>query len=553
MSNLSIIKQPPAIALVDDGLIWKIYTNNRVQSWGTNSQLSINFPDISSPGYDNKTFSIEFVTKTIVFTFKTNPDSSGNQLNTRSAGQSYDDFIQQIKTDLQKNFYISRHYKVSTSSVQGRIILFAREYGSEYDCTLGDTDISGLIQESTTNGAETTYRNNYRILMEVYEKGTEFDQSLLLGTDGVEPDSEGYALFDMHELCKVLIKSVFEWPETSSKLFHERSEAVARVFFRYCEIYNGEGKLFESTFYNHTVILPGGSSWRDKNYYLKNGIGYFNDDSNLQRFLTWQPLVKKTGKTSSEKLFFFFTDESKIVDLKVKILYFDGSDETFIAIESLEPAQYSIYELHTSYEMLGIEAKESAAGKTAKKYELWLEDSLENTLSETRTFEIDQQEYLNERQFVFKNSFGMYDTLRCTGITEKYNEYERTLLECEHDIDQMNKEKKFFAEYHETFTSNVGFITKEWKKYLEEFILSDEVFEVTEGNQILPVLITTKKVFQYKDDITLYDLEFEYRRAFTNDHYSDYIDESINYLRDENNEILQDENNIDLLDSNFVL
>lgn len=552
--SLTINKQPTGVCLLKDGLVWQLETDNLLSAEGDNAELRLQFPDTANPYYDDKYFELEMPSGTITITFKSEPDESGVQVNTRADGQSLEDFMIQLKEDLQKNYTLYKYYKISNHIDGDSVIFYAQEKGTTYNIALGDDDID-TITETKTEGVDIVTRENFKILMQVFEKGSEFNQSTLLGTDAIYPAADQYAgdnitNFDLHEYCEDILETSFLWPEVIGTKYQKLTDAAKEIFFRYGEMFGGEVKSMADTYDSPVVILPGGTSWRDKAFYNEFSASYYSYNENAKRFLTWAPLEKLTSKTASEKLYFYF-DDGYTIDLKCKLTYTDDTTETFSPVDGLSVEAYEVLEFLLSYKILELADKETAAGKSLKKYEVWIEDSGSNILSETRTFVIDQQYHFKEHRFLYKNSFGFYDAIRATGVFEKTNEYDRTLIEVEDGLDytyQDRQKKDVFIDREQTFKGNFGFVSKEMKNYLNEFIGSGEIYEM-KGDLIFPIVITSKKIFQHSDDETLYDMQFEYNSAYSDESFSRQLpDEDVEYLLDESDEILTDSNGAPLME-----
>lgn len=549
MPNLSIIKQPPSIALLDDGLKLKIRTTNQYESAGSDAKLRLKFTDTTD--YTDKSFDLEFADRSIKLTFKENPGEDGKEIRTRGAGQSLADFIDQVIVDLKNNYFLFKNYIVNkfivVPDVEG-VQITAREKGSAYDLDVSIPLAFGMSKYDKTAGSDATLRDNYRIVAEAFLKGAELNTSTIKGTDALPPDKDGDAYFDLKEYFKDRLSSGFLWPENIA-LYQQLPHGAKEIFFRYGEYWAGEVKKMFDTYSSPVIILPGGTSWRDKAFYNEYGTGYFDYDENDKRFLTWAPAEKVTSKLAREKLYFFI-HEGKTINLKAKLTFDDDSEQTITPVANLVAENVSVYEFLVSYSILKLSDYEGT--KDIRKWEIWIEDDSQTVLSEVRTFVLDQQDHFQERYFIFKNSFGHYDCIRCTGIFEKTNELRRRLIEQETDPDYQEKSAEiinFKSFQEETFKGNLGYISREMKNYLQEFTGSTKIFEAR-GDLLFPVVLTSKKVFQHVDDETLYDLEFEYKRAYTDENFSLQVpDEEIYYLTDENGEILVDENGAPFFDN----
>ena len=134
-------------------------------------------------------------------------------------------------------------------------------------------------------------------------------------------------------------------------------------------------------------------------------------------------------------------------------------------------------------------------------------------ISETRRYYLDLKEYQNTREFIFLNSLGGYDTLRTTGEGEYEAAQERTTVTCSYpkEFDASFKQKRnVFTTGIEKLKVNSGWITQEQCEWLQDFLLSEEVYEIKNG-KLFPVTITSTSGPKKADKQTpAYFVEFEY-------------------------------------------
>jgi hypothetical protein len=117
---------------------------------------------------------------------------------------------------------------------------------------------------------------------------------------------------------------------------------------------------------------------------------------------------------------------------------------------------------------------------------------------------------------------GTYDTIRVTGIRETNSEYERLSASeylFENDTFYNAPQKIHLAMEQITYKASTGWLTMDEKNWLRDLMLSKEVYEI-EGENLIPVVISSKKAFISKDKENLYSLEFEYQKAYTDEFYS---------------------------------
>ena len=120
------------------------------------------------------------------------------------------------------------------------------------------------------------------------------------------------------------------------------------------------------------------------------------------------------------------------------------------------------------------------------------------------------------RYFRFRNSWGVYDSIRCTGDFETIPVQEREKVMYISD----EPETSFNAPVSDTmiketqgFKGNSGWLSKDFLNYLRDFMLSPDIYEL-DDTRLLRCCITSTKTNLYKDRTYNYALAFEYERAY---------------------------------------
>lgn len=213
------------------------------------------------------------------------------------------------------------------------------------------------------------------------------------------------------------------------------------------------------------------------------------------KFLTWQPDGKFVRVDQPERLYFLtnFTPSPKQLQLRVRVLYIDGSRETFTAMQADNITPMTVYCLPVGFSELGLGSKVLAV----LSYEVWLsnEDTLQ--VSEVRTFRVDRRAYESVRYLVFQNSLGGYDTLRCVGspsesvvvqrqIVERFTDYDYLPTVSDVLINSVTSERQI--------TLNVGnWLNAAYREYLEELLISEE-FYIVDNEEFIPLTPTFNNI-----------------------------------------------------------
>jgi hypothetical protein len=200
------------------------------------------------------------------------------------------------------------------------------------------------------------------------------------------------------------------------------------------------------------------------------------------------------------------------IQLKANFYSKDSSSTAYMTPE-LDVVPFSVYEFMAGYGQLDLSTV-LTGGVIA--WELYLVDENGTIISDIRRFELDEKYYENVRYFRFRNSWGTYDSLRCTGVFETIVEHEREkVIFMSDEIESSFNSPGAYSMVKEaqSFKANSGWLSKEFLNYLRDFMLSGDIFEV-DGIRLLKCLLTSKKTSMFKDGNYNYSLAFEYERAY---------------------------------------
>ncbi|NJO90766.1 MAG: hypothetical protein HC831_18730 [Chloroflexia bacterium] len=267
------------------------------------------------------------------------------------------------------------------------------------------------------------------------------------------------------------------------------------------------------------VIMGGLSSrqWPGNNFFSQN----------LQsqgQFLTWQPDRKLISKQQQEYLYFSTISRAWFsVYLHCKAYFADGTTETktlknqtFEADKILiVPVGYAQLELDTEF-----------PDKEILKYTIWLNNSSDpesyDKRSEPRTYAVDQTEFYKQTTyFLYQNSLGAFETLRCTGNLEKIVSHGRQSGKRIIDFTYTQSTRQYFnydIRSRETVKMNTGYLFRDWKSHLQEFYHSEGIYEI--GSSFLPVVLNTEKLNLPDTRDNIHFDEFEYQYTIENRSYS---------------------------------
>lgn len=235
-----------------------------------------------------------------------------------------------------------------------------------------------------------------------------------------------------------------------------------------------------------------------------------------RRFLTWQPNFKTIAPDQEEYLHFpiNFVPTPAQVNLRMRV----GEVITTVATTDTPPV-YSVLSVPVGPVVCGL-------ADDVLEYEVWLSNESNQRLTESRTYYIDRSYQPWQRHLLFVNSLGGWDTLRLTGKgQETLSVAQNTaIVERSPTADPETPELRIISiEGERSMTVSTGFFRREMERslrYLDELLLADEVYLVTERGH-LPVQLTTSQLTDVSDDPELIARTFSLRLLDTVASYSE--------------------------------
>jgi hypothetical protein len=237
-----------------------------------------------------------------------------------------------------------------------------------------------------------------------------------------------------------------------------------------------------------------------------------------KQFLTWAPLRKRVTQTQPELLHFYvYTDTITELNLIVKLYFTDGTDSTHTIDTETGIEEEQVWRLPAGFTQLGLSTL--AAGKTVKKYELWLTNQSDAIISEVRTYAMEYVEATENRFWLFTNSLGMFEILRTEGKTTESHELTRetssNYLPNGYALAMGEIQSRVLGSM-ETLDVSTGYLdSKTEALWAKEILLSERVFLLTADSRI-PYRITTRAYTPYQDKNFRWFLRFQAMLAYNN-------------------------------------
>jgi len=516
------VKIPTPVSLSENPVLISLKTDNDILNQGTRAKIILYFGSViyTGTGYQ---FSLTFGGNTYTFTMAETPDYSGLQFPRAATNDNNFTWMAKIRDAIMANFYVSENYDATYT--YNEVILTAKQPGTAYNISGANISVSGmsLIPSVATDQQA---RNFFKLFLQVLMDNT------VIGEDILPVNANHIAEFDISEYLKGHVSGIFEFPESATTLMFKRSECCKDYSIRYCEYYadNDTPSMRRMTAKGPYKAITGGVSAEMLSAYNKNNTNWWSQQCATRKFLSWHPGSKVTAPYDIQKLYYLVHsilpgNHSGNINLFV-VLRYTVSGVQYTAIYDKGNIQASIgdvIEICCGYSRMALDADASAlpAGALVSSYDVFLRDINGLLISEIKRFILDFEHYEFYRQFIFRNSYGMFETIRFTGIKESntdyinsVNDYVRT-----HEITERHPDMKKFASTETAkHVINTGYITAEELDWTRELFLSKEVYEIQENN-LYPVIITGESALVSRDDNTLHNQVVEYRYACNEYHY----------------------------------
>ena len=480
---------------------------------GAPTLIEIEFTDFDMTA--DHAITVTFLGIERTFTLKETP-SDAYHLPAATGDEPVATWAARVYAQLQRNGVLMKAYQLAIDETGLKISMTAYEVDPTYDMTVVSNTITGLTMQTTPSSPLALTYDGVAIL--VLDK-----DGALLGEDVKPINTTNLIDFEVSEYLNAQFANLtpprFQLVSAQSVYMFSYVDLVKK--YRVLAGYHTPGMVYVEIYDDYHWAIAGGLSREAMVVWNLTTHGFWYDNGNKRRFLTWHPVIKRTSRTNHENLY-FFSQYSDVTAYHVKIFATKTNGSTVLLELQHQhySIQYFVLEIMFGYGQINIE---SLAGGVVKSWAVWIENQSGTPISEVRIFNIDEKYYEYSREFVFKNSFGVFDFYRFTGAQEKNLEYEREII----SVDRSEVETYYNAPQRavkilesQTFKASSGWISKTELDYLREFMLSMEIYEII-GQRPWRVNITSKKTNKYLvDGEYLYSLEFEYERAYTDNFYS---------------------------------
>jgi hypothetical protein len=339
-----------------------------------------------------------------------------------------------------------------------------------------------------------------------------------------EPDSNNMAYFNLSAFLKPKVSTRFTYPEDAS-LISLQSNACAEYSFEYYDSYNIIAVTSTPKISNIYYALPGGISDELYDRLLTQKSNIHTVLKANKQFFTWQPYQREVTKDEIIKLYFCnlnpvkettnIDGDAMNLNLYIDVHYWDGQIVTMPKYATTISLLPKLYEIQCSYNWLNIDA--IRPNHSVRAYEVYLKNNT-SEVSERRIFVLDNKHYHFQRQFIVRNSFGVYDCFSTKGLMNVSSEFERQLASRSINFLNRNFQPNQSIE-SELFEVNSGWYAQIWIDYFREMFLSAELYTIN-SNILRAIIAKSSKAIIKHDSSALYSMNIECQYTFNSNFYS---------------------------------
>ncbi len=504
-----VVKYPYLMSFAGNPMRYLVSTN---EGGGgiedSKSVIEIEFSDIDST--PDHSIDITFLRETRRFTLKNQPTSRDHL---PIADDSWDAarWCQSCYDYIINDVQLQNYYAIDIDGP--KIVLTAKTASPDYDWICENNEIQGVTITTVISGMVSIPGTVEGVRMTVLKNGT-----TLLGQDYKPLDASGNVRFEIQEyLYSSLLQALPPRFRLSIPIhYHIYTDYFIKYQVSFCDRIAGvfQARTYGAPNYTFCYAIAGGLNREDLVANHESMVDYFNLAATKMKFLTWSPPSRITDQTETHSLFFAFQNPSySACRMKLVLVTTQGSEVPVTVIQ--HPIQpWSVAEYHVGFDQLGLADR---THDDILKWQVYLvRGDTGEVISDIREFILDKSFHENTRYFRFRNSWGTYDSLRCTGVFESIVQHDREkVLFMSDDIETSFNAPGAYSMIKESqnFKANSGWLTRDYLNFLRDFMLSGDIYEV-EGFRLLKCLLTSKKTNLFKDAVYNYSLAFEYESAY---------------------------------------
>jgi hypothetical protein len=354
--------------------------------------------------------------------------------------------------------------------------------------------------------ADIEAKPNLRFICEVWVEPEYLSGNFVLATpDAFEhpADAEGKTKFDVSEILNAFVEP--HLPDFNQKVVKRADKAFKRFYLRYTEAY-GDPVVPESFIVqDNRYVLCGGLDAAEHfaNTFFKSYL------PNRKPFFSWDPAVKSVLVNQPEHLY-FMPDSFELLDFRVKakVTFTDGSITTFQPFLQAGIRRFELYSIPVGHDQLGL--GQLQPGKQVRSWDIYLVDSLNNVISETRRYILDGRHYEQVHFFVYANALGGYNTLAATGRSKLSVDPQAQLIERERPADALSGDTLTLSKYSKrTLQLTSGHKSRAELEALQDFLTSEDV-KLVGIDRFIPGRLSDRSADVYDSTKPLNGISFDF-------------------------------------------
>lgn len=366
-------------------------------------------------------------------------------------------------------------------------------------------------------------KQDIRIKIEI-EKEVHIDAGIYTSvkTQLMWPNDTGKISFDISSICDAYLQYSTPRLSISSHMPVQSQSARFRMVITLLKDSVAVGTPITT---DPIIAIKGGLAYESSNYRKFFEDNIFTQNSPLHYF-TNSEIVRQSD--TKYMYWVYNKDQEGSPLLRVSFHLADGSIQSYTKTDIfIVTKKYGIMCTPISLQKLIDDSGITSFASPIKSYSVSIVVStilgFNQIVSET-TFAVDYRSYYNTTQLFYTNSLGGFDDINILGEIDSAAEYESSMAQqvpppggISNAI--LQPQSISFNSETEKFSGSTSFITKNKVNRLRDLLLSNNVFELKNG-QFIPVVINKKTVKFYSSKDNLFSLGIEWQHAFNNQYYT---------------------------------
>lgn len=504
--SVTILTSPPTYQFVKNFVAFKVRGNNYKLSLGSTAFVSFSKTGDSVVG---DTFDFDFLDISVHMSAVASPNDTGTQF---TAGGS----ASQFAADLYSNYYISKYFIITYTTTLVTLVWKAGA-GQVLNFSMNEA-ITGW---STTAhpGANPVYNTPFKLLCRTYIEDQPFSNDFRLLNEGDHDvaDDETTTIQIQHSLAPTFRNHPEGYPYLDYPSFFNSSwwNICNYALKRYkCEFFEMIANTPQKMYASSILFVLNGKYPFDEWAYGD----FFGNYPASKRFLTNMPDERITYYGTKQFLYFLCSHSSftTITDIYmwVEIRYDDGSN--FIAAGPVSSTAGDFYqkiiEFEVGAEFLDLNAINPT--KTISYYTIYLSDDAigANVIAGPVLFRLIPEPW-NKKEFIYKNRYGVFETLIAEGFED--SSFEVSRIESEINVSPVYRPENGYTYSQTTRTQDIKHVltgkkTEKECEVLREMLESDWLLLAGPDGWIRCILVDgTFKINDEGED--MFSIEFSYK------------------------------------------